>query len=210
MTIGAFLHYIDEVKPHAFSDATIVGWLNDIEGVVETDALLFPEVHWPYVVATTRVGPGAIFPDDGTLVLPDAVAVCPGGTVTLSGSTSYSQNDGSYRLLDVDDGGKVLRFAPGSFGATGETPESGESARLDFDGSGVELLLSGPHQRLYGAYIIAMIDFANGEYGKYQNDMVLFNAFWECFTRWYAQNRRPADVQFDGGDTRRLYDERTH
>lgn len=59
------------------------------------------------------------------------------------------------------------------------------------------LLVRPPHSKLYGEYICARIDYANGEYDKYANSMQMFNEFWSEFMRWYAQNYRPADVGFE-------------
>lgn len=63
-----------------------------------------------------------------------------------------------------------------------------------------ELLVSPPHDRLYLSYLYAMIDFANGEYGKYQNSMQMFNAEFSEFMRWFAGAYRPADtwIEEDG------------
>ena len=47
---------------------------------------------------------------------------------------------------------------------------------------------------VYWAYLTAMIDFANGEYSKYQNTMQMFNSFFGEFMRWFALNYRPADT----------------
>lgn len=54
-------------------------------------------------------------------------------------------------------------------------------------------LVEPPHSKIYGEYIIARIDYANGEYDKYQNTMQMFNAFWGEFCRWFATRYRPAD-----------------
>jgi len=57
-----------------------------------------------------------------------------------------------------------------------------------------ELLVKPPHDKLYISYLCAMIDFANGEYGKYQNSMQMFNAEFSEFMRWFATCYRPADT----------------
>lgn len=59
-----------------------------------------------------------------------------------------------------------------------------------------ELLVSPPHNKLYNTYLCAMIDFANGEYDRYQNTMTLFNAHFSEFMRWYATHYRPADGDY--------------
>lgn len=54
------------------------------------------------------------------------------------------------------------------------------------------LLADPPHDKIYQAYLMAMIDFANGEYKKYQNTMQIFNTWLREYMRWYAQRYRPA------------------
>lgn len=57
----------------------------------------------------------------------------------------------------------------------------------------VELLLDPPHDAVYRYWLEAMIDYANGEYNKYQNTMQMFNAQWSSFVCWFAEMYRPAD-----------------
>ena len=56
-----------------------------------------------------------------------------------------------------------------------------------------ELLVRPPHDKVYGAYLGAMVDFANGEYQKYENAMQLYNAYLAEFARWFIARYRPAD-----------------
>ncbi len=60
-----------------------------------------------------------------------------------------------------------------------------------------ELLVKPPHDKLYISYLCAMIDFANGEYRKYQNSMQMFNAEFSEFMRWFAAAYRPADTNVE-------------
>ena len=62
----------------------------------------------------------------------------------------------------------------------------------------VQLLVDPPHDKLYGVYLAARIDFANGESKKYQKTMQLFNEFFDEFVRWYARNYSPADALEEG------------
>ncbi len=60
--------------------------------------------------------------------------------------------------------------------------------------SEAELLVRPPHDKIYAAYLAAMIDYANGEYNKYQNTYQMFNAHYSELMRWFADNYRPADT----------------
>lgn len=71
------------------------------------------------------------------------------------------------------------------------------------DDANTVLLARPPHDKLYITYLTAMIDFANGEYEKYQNSMTLFDAQFREFMRWYARFYHPA-----GYGRREEYDNR--
>ena len=60
------------------------------------------------------------------------------------------------------------------------------------------MLVRPPHDKLYTAYLEARIDFANGEYERYQNTYQLFNSFFKEFMRWYATNYNPAEAYEEG------------
>lgn len=49
---------------------------------------------------------------------------------------------------------------------------------------GDKLLVPFPYDALYVAYLMAMIDFANGEYDRYDATYEMFNAKWKEFAMW--------------------------
>lgn len=114
MTVQKAIRTADDMKPNAFSDETKTQWLNDVEGMVQTQVLLFA----------------------------------------------------AEEIVTYD-------------------------CETDMD---AELLVQPPHDKLYWSYLVAMIDFANGEYDRYQNTMQMFNAHFAEFTQWFADNYRPADT----------------
>lgn len=56
-----------------------------------------------------------------------------------------------------------------------------------------ELLVANPHSKIYYTYLVAMVDFANGEYNKYANTLQMYNEFLNEYMIWYADHYRPAD-----------------
>lgn len=71
-----------------------------------------------------------------------------------------------------------------------------EVAMLDYqcpEDMQTELLLRLPHDRVYEHWLMAQIDYANGEYGKYDNSMQMFNAYWDDFVAWFANTYEPAN-----------------
>lgn len=194
MTIKEIMVFVDEIKPNAFSHRQKTLWLNEVEGMVQTDVMLLaPSSVLTYVYDAAWSGRGIVFPDSATLVLPVSVPFRAGGTVTVSGLLDYEENnreDAKIKSISVD--GRTLHFAAGTFSAWGGPAETAEAA-VTFDGSNMEPLVSAPHHKIYYTYLMAMIDFANGEYGKYQNTMTLFNSFLTSFSKWYVENYQPGN-----------------
>lgn len=112
-TIAEVIAQVDDIKPNLFTLATKIGWLNEVEGMVQTEVML---------------------------IAPEDIVV-------------YGRDTGAE----------------------------------------VELLVRPPHDKIYRTYLSAMIDFANGEYNKYQNTMQLYNTHMDEYMRWYALRYRPAD-----------------
>ena len=106
MTLTQLIAYADTVKPNAFDTATKTIWINEIEGMVQTDIML-------------------IASEDVTL----------------------------YDEGDIEE----------------------------------TLLVPPPHDKLYRSYLCAMIDYANGEYDRYNNAMLLFNAQYAEYAEWYTR-----------------------
>ena len=113
MKIKDAIAYVDSVKPNAFDDAAKILWLNEVEGLVQTEAML----------------------------------------IAVADLIEYT--------ADTD-------------------PET-------------ELLVRSPHDKIYRAYLMAMVDFANGEYNRYANTVEMFNTYFAEFVVWYADKYRPAD-----------------
>ena len=113
MRIKDVIAAVDDIKPNAFTTATKLMWLSEVEGLVQTEVML--------------LAPAEI--------------------------TTYG-------------------------------PET------DLE---TELLASPPHDKIYRAYLTAMIDYANGEYNRYQNTVEVFNAWFSEYVIWYADRYRPAD-----------------
>ena len=59
------------------------------------------------------------------------------------------------------------------------------------DALDVEPLVGHPHDGIYEHYLCAKIDYANGEYSKYQNSMEMFNAHYENFVNWFIRTYEP-------------------
>lgn len=194
MTIKEIMAFVDDIKPNAFSGRQKTVWLNEVEGMVQTDVMLLaPSSVVTYTYDADWSGTGVSFPDDATMVFPSAPRFHAGGRITITGLSVYADNNlTNVKIKSISVDGKKLFFEAGTFDAWGETEETA-MAKVNFDGSNTEPLVAPPHHKIYYTYLMAMIDFANGEYSKYQNTMTLFNSFWGSFTKWYIDHYRPGD-----------------
>lgn len=73
---------------------------------------------------------------------------------------------------------------PATFG--GYPPDVDQDTRL---------LAGAPFDALYRWWLEAMIDLGNGELGKYQNSMLLFNSAWNDFAKDYRRKHMPLGQQ---------------
>ena len=54
-----------------------------------------------------------------------------------------------------------------------------------------ELLVPAPYDVVYIHYLSMQIDYANGEYGKYNNSMSLYNSAYSEYERYYKRDHMP-------------------
>jgi len=81
-----------------------------------------------------------------------------------------------------------------------DTHERAES--VVFDGYNAEtapntvLLVPAPYDEVYIKWLEAQIDYNNGETGKYQNSMIMFNTAYSAFERYYNRVNMPKGTKF--------------
>lgn len=69
--------------------------------------------------------------------------------------------------------------------------------KVDFHGyddntpQDTELLAPAPYDRMYLRWLESQIDYANGEYDKYNNSMVMYNTEYTAFERYYNRTHMP-------------------
>lgn len=88
-----------------------------------------------------------------------------------------SQIDGKvkHNIIDTHEGGEDVVFG----GYDDTTP-------LD-----TKLLVPKPYDDLYRYWLEAQIDYASGEYKKYNNSMSMFNAAYSAFENYYNRMHMP-------------------
>ena len=99
---------------------------------------------------------------------------------------AYSTNDKISWLSRLD--GMVKRLII-------DTHEDGEDiifAGYDSDTDmETELLVPAPFDDIYLRWLEAQIDYANAEYNKYNNSIIMFNSAFEVYSSYYNRNHMP-------------------
>ena len=70
--------------------------------------------------------------------------------------------------------------------------------RYTEDDMDMDLIVGPPHDKLYYAYLCAMIDFTNGEYAKYNNSIIVANAFMAEWAAWFNRTHERDGGQYLG------------
>ena len=76
-----------------------------------------------------------------------------------------------------------------------DTHEGGED--VEFTGYGdtmdlhTELLVPSPFDEMYLRWLESQIDYTNGEYGKYNNAILMFNTSWKEYQNYYNRTHMP-------------------
>lgn len=78
-------------------------------------------------------------------------------------------------IIDTHEGGEGITFS----GYTEETDLT------------TELLVPAPYDEVYIRYLEMQIDYANNEYGKYNNSMVMYNSVYTAFEKHYNRDHIP-------------------
>lgn len=59
-----------------------------------------------------------------------------------------------------------------------------------------ELLVPHPYDDIYIRYLEMQIDYANGEYGKYNNSKTVYNEAFGEFVKYYNRTHKPISKRF--------------
>ena len=104
---------------------------------------------------------------------------------------TYSQTDKVKWLSRVD--GMVKRHIIDTHEGAEAVSFTGYDDSTDLQ---TELLVPAPYDELYLRWMEAMIDFHNGEYGKYNNAVDMFNTSYAAFQNYYNRTHMPKGKQF--------------
>ena len=76
-----------------------------------------------------------------------------------------------------------------------DTHEGGESVHFngydEMTALTTELLIPSPYDEVYYRWLEAQIDYANGEYGKYNNSIMMYNTAYSAYEKYYNRTHEP-------------------
>lgn len=83
-----------------------------------------------------------------------------------------------------------------------DTHEGGESVTFngydEMTALTTKLLIPRPYDVVYISWLQAQIDYANGEYGKYNNSITIYNTDYSAFEKYYNRTHKPLSKKFTG------------
>ena len=84
------------------------------------------------------------------------------------------------KIIDTHEGGEAVIF-------------SGYDENTEL---GTELLVPAPYDDVYLRWLETQIDYANGEYGKYNNSAIIFNTAYTEYANYYNRTHMPKGAKF--------------
>lgn len=90
------------------------------------------------------------------------------------------------RWLSDLDGQVYESFMAGREGAPESAPEP-----YSADAPGAALLIPAPFEDVYVKYLLAQMEYANGEFARYNNAVAMYNALLQRFAAWYNRTHAP-------------------
>ena len=99
---------------------------------------------------------------------------------------TYTQSDKVKWLSELDS--MVKRLIIDTHEGAEEVTFTGYDDSTD---TNTELLVPAPFDEVYLRWLEAQIDYHNGEYGKYNNAILMYNTAYEAYQNYYNRNHMP-------------------
>jgi len=163
MTIIQAITQARSVKPNDYDDEILVAWLSELDGMIYHEYIVWHEQP-------------IIDPQPEPAPLPDTETPNNGSTAEEGLSA------------DDTEAGTAGDDAAGDEQQSQEIPHGPYDPEKDMD---TVLLVPEPYSSLYVKYIAAQVDYYNGEIGRYNNSMVMFNMALASFADFYNRTNMP-------------------
>ena len=106
-------------------------------------------------------------------------------------SNAYGNNSKMYWLSMLD--GRIKKEIIDTHEGAENVAFSGYTDSTPYD---TTLLVPAPYDDIYQKWLESCIDYANGEYGKYNNSVTVFNDAYAAYERYYNRTHMPHGKNF--------------
>ena len=166
MTVLEAINRLDAIKPNSYSQSEKIKWLSTLDGIIKSEIMDTHE-HNVELKENPTTGKVDLYAFD---IMVDSFTV---------------NNNGEY----VSSNGKVYKSAQAVITA-------GKAMNHPFNGYtdgalGKTLIVGAPYDDIYVKWLEAQIDYANGEYGKYNNTKTMYGNAYDSFARAYHREHKP-------------------
>lgn len=176
MTIIEAIQAVDSLKPNNYSELEKIQWLSELDGTIKAEII---DTH-----------ESAYSEDD----IEDAINEYIKGNVL-----KYEKEVNEYAEVNgvsIEEARAQIPFKEISYKEAREHIEK-NCSELVFNGYNentsleTELIVPAPYDRLYKSWLESRIDYANGEYAKYNNSVTVFNTDYLSYQRAYNRKHIP-------------------
>lgn len=113
------------------------------------------------------------------------------GTIDSLKHNTYTQSDKIAWLSRMDS--NIKRLIIDTHEGAEEVNFTGYDDTTDLE---TELLVPAPFDEIYLRWLEAQIDYTNGEYGKYNNSIMMYNTAYQAYRNYYNSTHMPNGKSF--------------
>lgn len=169
MTLMEAINHLDAVKPNSYGQREKIKWLSNLDGLIKKEII---ETHEHDVELIENKSTGKVDLVAFDMVI-DSFSINEKGEYVSKKGTTYANKQA------------VIAYGKGVKYPYSEYTEADLTKKL---------IASAPYDDIYIKWLEAKIDFANGEYQKYNNSALAFNEGYQRFARFYHREHRPKNT----------------
>lgn len=169
MTLMEAINHLDAVKPNGYRQSEKISWLSTLDGKIKKEII---DTHEHNVELIEYKSTGKVDLVAFDMVI-DSFSINEKGEYVSKKGTTYANKQAVIAY------GKGLKY-----------PFSGYTEADLMK----KLIVPAPYDDIYIKWLEAKIDFANGEYQKYNNAALAFNEEYQRFSRAYHRENRPINT----------------
>lgn len=173
MTINEAIQAVDSLKPNGYSELEKIGWLSELDGTIKAEIIDTHEGADKEEAINEYIKNNAIEYENAI------------NEYMKINEVSYEEakaNIPPYQEVKYKDAKEYVEKNRMDIMFNGYN----ETTPLD-----TELIVKAPYDRIYKSWLESRIDYANGDYARYNNSVTVFNTDYLSFQRAYNRKNMP-------------------